>query len=410
MYLYEQFVKHCTAPFWVKRDGVAGLFNSLKELEGSQYWGQDRLIALQVERTKRLLIHAYKYTSYYKQVFDDAGLNPHNFRELNELEKLPLLTKDIIRQNLDSLIAQNLRPSDLHFSETGGTTGVKMKFYRDNHCLAAKDAALYRFEKWAGWDFGKRMGLVWPAQQDYVGYWTTKARVKNKLFCRQLVLPAAVLDEKSIADYVQLLLKKKPAIIRAFTSPLCEVAKYILDQGTTVTLNGVITTGEPLYGRQRRLLSEAFHCKVFDSYRSREAGPLAQECEKHDGMHVNAESLYLECVPPEDLGYFEPGLGEVVVTDLLNYGMPLIRYQIGDMGELTHESCACGRGLPRLKRLAGRTPDIFYAPNGNRIPAVTLVLYVVDEAPGALGQVQIIQDKIDHLFQDDTRSFSICRN
>ena len=186
-------------------------------------------------------------------------------------------------------------------------------------------------------------------------------------------------------------------MIRAFTSPLCEIAKYTSDRGITIPLKGVVTTGEPLYSHQRRLLSRTFQCEVFDSYRSREAGPLAQECEEHDGMHVNAESLYLECVPPEESELFEPGLGEVVVTDLLNYGMPLIRYKIGDMGALSDASCSCGRGLPLIKKLRGRTTDIFYAPDGKRIAAGALVLYLVDEAPGLIGQVQIVQDRIDHL-------------
>ena len=398
MSIYSVFVKNISFPFIAKRDGLPRLYEHLKRLEESQFWPRQEIIKFQFSRVKKLLIHAYQYTDFYKKRFDDAGFDPFGFTNLSDLSQIPFLTKKQIRDNLQSLISERYKESELHFSETGGTTGVKMKFYRDNDCLSPKEAALYRFEKWAGWDFGQRMGLVWTAQQDYVGHWTQKAKIKNELWGRQIVFPAAILDEESISNYVNLLLRKRPVMIRAFTSPIYEVAKYVRDNNIDdIKLKGVITTGEPLYDHQRKLISSAFHCEVFDSYRSREAGPLAQECEIHNGMHINAESLYIEAVQPANPDVFEDGMGEIVVTDLLNYGMPLIRYKMGDMGILSDEKCPCGRGLPLLKKIAGRTSDILYTPDKKCVTAGSLVLYLVDEAPGLLGQVQIIQDQLDHL-------------
>jgi phenylacetate-CoA ligase len=399
--MYSWFVRNISFPIIAKRNGLPRLMKYLNQLEESQYWPRERLVELQFERLKALLIHAYVNTAFYKSRFDEAGFDPFDFSDLNETTKIPVLTKNHIRDNLESLISKNYSQADLHSSETGGTTGVKMKFYRDNACLSPKEAGLYRFEKWTGWNFGERMGLVWTAQQDYVGYWTKRARIKNELFGRQVVFPAAIIDEASIATYVKDLMIKKPTMIRAFTSPIFEVAKYIKNNAIgNSTVKGVITTGEPLYGHQREIISEAFDCDVFDSYRSREAGPLAQECEAHNGMHINAESLFIESVPPKDpqhFAYVQRGSGDLVVTDLLNYGMPLIRYKMDDMGSLSDEVCPCGRGLPLLKNLAGRTADIFYSPDKKRITAGSLVLYLVDQAPGHLGQIQIIQDRLDHL-------------
>lgn len=273
-----------------------------------------------------------------------------------------------------------------------------MRFSRDNACLASKEAALYRFEKWTGWDFGERMGLVWPAQQDYVGHWTIKSRIKNELAGRQVVFPAAIIDDSSCEWYVQELLRKRPTMIRAFSSPVYELAKYLEKKGVDdIILKGVITTGEPLYVHQRELISRVFRCDVFDSYRSREAGPLAQECEVHHGMHINAESLYVEVDSSRNFAEEDESMGDLIITDLLNYGMPLIRYQMGDVGVLSKRVCPCGRGLPILDNIKGRTADIFITPEKKRIAAGSLVLYLVDEAPGVLGQVQIIQDRIDHL-------------
>ena len=396
--LFGRFVKFFSFPFICRRDGLQGLMAHLKQLEESQYWSRDKILEYQFTKMKALCVHAYTNTIFYQKRFNEADFNPFKFQSPEELKVVPFLTKNQIRDNLPSLIAKNYNQHDLHNSETGGTTGVKMQFYRDNACLSPKEAALCRFEKWAGWDFGHRMGLVWTAQQDYVGHWTKKAKIKNELFRRQVVFPAAILDEESISHYVDLLIRKRPVMIRAFTSPIYEVSKYITDNNIDgIELKGVITTGEPLYDHQRRLISSAFHCDVFDSYRSREAGPLAQECELHNGMHINAESLYIETVQPANPEAFEDGMGEIVVTDLLNYGMPLIRYKMDDMGILSDEACPCGRGLPILKKLAGRTADIFYTPDKKCVTAGSLVLYLVDEAPGLLGQVQIIQDKLDHL-------------
>jgi len=398
MSFYSMLVKNVSFPLIAKRDGLTGLYAHLKQLEESQFWPRQGIIELQFSRVKRLLIHAYQYTDFYKKRFDDVGFDPFQFAYLSDLKKIPLLTKKQIRGNFQGLISKRHNKSELHFSETGGTTGVKMKFYRDNACLSPKEAALYRFEKWAGWDFGQRMGLVWTAQQDYVGHWTKKAKIKNELFGRRVVFPAAILDEESISHYVNLLIRKRPVMIRAFTSPIYEVSKYITDNNIDeIELNGVITTGEPLYDHQRRLISSAFHCDVFDSYRSREAGPLAQECEEHHGLHINAESLYIEVVPPDKKEDYDPGIGDIVVTDLMNLGMPLIRYKMGDMGIISRRQCPCGRGLPLLEQITGRSADMLFTPDGKQITAGSLVLYLVDEAPGTLGQVQIIQDKRDHL-------------
>lgn len=397
MWIYRQSVRAISFPLFARRDGLPGLMGQLKALGESQYWPRDRIRELQGERVRRLLAHAYDNTNYYRRRFDAAGFHPRDFRGLEDLRQLPTLSKKIIRANLRDLIATTHDESELHSAETGGTTGAKMVFYRDNACLAAKEAGLYRFESWAGWEPGDRVGLVWPAMQDYVGHWTMRAKLVNELYKRHVTLPAAILDHRIMGDYLRLLQRKRPSIIRAFTSPVFELAKYVLDQGIRIRVKGVITTGEPLHRHQRETIAKAFHCPVFDSYRTREAGSLAQECEEHGGLHINAESLYVETVPLEDATVVDGGLGELVITDLFNYGMPLIRYRMGDMGQITKASCPCGRGLPMIRKIKGRTADLFFTPTGKRINSVTLVLYLVDEAPGLLGQVQIVQDRIDHL-------------
>jgi phenylacetate-CoA ligase len=398
MSIYTKFVKHISFPFIAHRNGLHNIKRHLTSIEDSQYWPIEQIKTLQLKRLRALLIHAYETTQYYKHLFDEIDLRPEKLSSVDDLKKIPLLTKDIIRDNTADLKSRAYSSSQVHFSETGGTTGVKMKFWRDDDSLSPKEAARYRFEKWTGWQIGEPVGIVWTAQQDYVGHWTAKAKIKNELFERQVVFPAAILDENNIKNYLHLLLDKKPTMIRAFTSPIHEVARFAIERKLEFRfIKGIVTTGEPLYQHQRQLIERAFNCKVFDSYRSREAGPLAQECDEHNGLHINAESLLVEIVESEQSENLDQGEGEIVVTDLLNFGMPLIRYKMGDMGKISNRKCACGRGLPFLEKVTGRSADMLHTPDGKQITAGSLVLYLVDEAPGPLGQVQIVQDAADHL-------------
>lgn len=398
MNLYSQFVKHISFPFISRRDGLGGMRHKLSTLEKSQYWQLSKIQDLQRKRLLALLLHAYRTTTYYRKLFDRISFNPQHFQDFEDLNRIPFLSKNIIRSENDKLLSNAFSSRQIHSSETGGTTGVKMKFWRDNACLVPKEASRYRFEKWTNWDIGERTWIVWPALQDYVGHWTAKAKLKNELYERQVVFPAAILEKNTIEKHLDGLLRKKPTMIRAFTSPLYEVAKVILDTGYKVSfVKGIVTTGEPIHRHQRKAIEQAFNCKVFDSYRSREAGPLAQECEEHNGLHISAESLYVEVIPSSNTEIVDPDAGEIVITDLLNYSMPLIRYKMGDIGVMSKRQCPCGRGLPMLDKIFGRSGDSFISPDGKKVTAGSIVLYLVDEAPGVLGQVQIIQDRIDHL-------------
>jgi len=392
MGVYSALVKHVTYPLIQYREGLRGLYGYIQEFERSQWLSRSEIEHIQFDRLCTMLRHAYDHTRYYRKVMDGLGTVPTDFRDPSDIARLPILTKEIIRENFNELMASNIPEDAVHFSETGGTTGVKMRFCRDNACLSPKAAATIRHERWTGWDIGKPRGLVWPAEQDYVGYRTWKARLRNALGSRQSVLPAAVLNDQKIHRYLDQMKKRRPAVVRGFSTPLYLVARYALKVGDeTCHTPAVLSTGEPLFEHQRRAMEQAFGAEVFDSYGAREVGLIAQECPAHRGMHINAESVYVEAVETE-----VPDQSKILVTDLVNFGMPFIRYEIGDMGSLSARSCPCGRGLPLMEMGGGREADVMFAPNGNVVAAVTLVLYLVDNGP-VVGQVQVVQDALDHL-------------
>ncbi len=396
--MLDTFIKKISFPILAYRDGLRGIMQDMRELDESQFWPPERIHNLQKARLKTLLVHAYENTDFYKKRFDDSGFNPYTFRHMDELLALPVLTKDQIRENLQAMVAGNYPNDEIHTSETGGTSGVKMRFYRDNACLGKKEAAIHRFGKWTGWDIGQYMGLVWPAHQDFLGFHTWKSKIKNEFYKRQVVFPAALIDDRMCDDYIGKLMRKRPTMILAFSSPIHELARFIYRKSITdIRLKGIISTGEPLYDHQRELVSQVFHCDVFDSYRSREVGPMAQECELHKGMHINAEYLHIELDNKKQIKGSTDWIGEVIVTDLLNYGMPFIRYDMGDMAVMNNSSCPCGRGLPMIDKVMGRSLDVFITPDGKLVSTIALVMYLVNGAPGLIGQMQVLQDAVDHL-------------
>jgi phenylacetate-CoA ligase len=344
---------------------------------------------------------------------DSLGMAPEDFSQPSDLAHLPILTKVLMRDNMEDLKASNLPEEEFCWSVTGGTTtGRRTEFYLNNACFAAKEAAKIRHERWTGWDIGKPRGLIWPAHQDLGEYQTTRRfKLRNALSARESQLPAAVLNDVKIEAYLKKIERQRPVLLRGFATPVYQVAAYIkrVRRGTC-HVPSVITTGEPLYPHQRSVISEAFRAEVFDAYMTREVSLIAQECSEHQGMHINAENILVEVLEAEP-----PLKGKVLVTDLLNYGMPFVRFDIGDTGEIATRECSCGRGLPLMEMGVAREGDVLFAPTGNAVAGVSLIAHIVGEGP-PLGQIQFIQNALDHLLirltkdpMPDSELYNFCR-
>ena len=169
-------------------------------------------------------------------------------------------------------------------------------------------------------------------------------------------------------------------------------ARFLRNRGLSPPQpHAIVTSAEVLEPADRQVIEEVFGCPVFNRYGCREVGVIASECPAHQGLHIAAEGLLIEIVHGNDP--VRPGeSGAILVTDLLNLGMPLIRYRIGDMGTWEEGPCPCGRGLPRLREVAGRVTDFLVGPDGRLVSGVYLATYVVARRP-SLGQVQILQEE-----------------
>jgi len=315
---------------------------------------------LSLKRLRALMQYSYDNVPYYHRIFKERNLTSSDIKSVKDLHKLPRLTKKIVKDNFDKMISSNFPKSDLVPWSTGGSTGVPLKFMQDRESLRWIDTAMLRSFCWAGYRRFNKLVTVWgfPEKPSPLKPWQ-----------RHLTISTFGVGDRQIMHYLELIRKFKPKGIRGYASSLYVLAK----QASGIKLDFAISSSEVLFDRYRKLIEEKFECDVFDNYSSREF-MVASECKEHAGYHVAAENVMVEFV--RDNEHVAPGeRGEILVTDLTKYGMPLIRYETGDLGKSSDEVCPCGRGLPLIKCIEGRVTDIISTPRGKFIssPAVTLI-------------------------------------
>lgn len=396
MAVYENFVKYVSYPLVCRYEGLKNVYRYLKELEEQQYFPQEKLQEIQWMKLKNILHSSYANTTYYRKKFDEYGIHPRDIKDPSDMIRVPILTKEDIIKSKDQIVSKKYPMNSLVPSYSGGTSGIKVSFYYAQDSLAFKRAATVRCEKWTGWDIGGETVLIWPANQDHNNNLSVKEKIKGQLYTRWIMCPAAKLDDQIIREYIQTIIRKRPSLIRAFPTPLNLLAEYVLRNGINIPqCCNIISTGEPIFRPQRERIEKAFGGKVFDSYGAREVSLIGQECELHNGYHINMECNYLEFI--KDGKHAKPGeVSDMVITDLVNHGMPLIRYGIDDQGIPSERTCMCGRGLALFESIVGRDNDVLKSTHGGNVFPSALIMFMIEEGP-EIGKMRIIQDKADHL-------------
>jgi phenylacetate-CoA ligase len=391
MTLHAMMVRNVFYPLALAKAGESVTLRYHREFERTQYLPADELHALRWRRLQALLRHAYASCPFYHARMDAVGLCPATLRDESDLRRLPPLEKSDIQQHGSDLIARDWPKRDLIRNQTGGSTGTPITFFlsRDRKCSRA--AATVRHNRWAGYDVGDSAAVLWGAPRDRpVEGW--RSRLRSWTLSEPTWLDAAHLTEASLRGFRETLCRQRPEILQAYARVIVLFARYLEQHGLDVPRpRGIITSAEVLEDADRALVERVFGCRVFNRYGCREVSVIASECEAHDGLHLMAEGLFVEIETPT--GPAKPGeVGSVLVTDLLNHAMPLIRYRIGDMAALACGTCSCGRSLPRLEKIAGRVTDFLVGDAGQLVSGVFLATYVVAQRP-SLGQVQIVQGR-----------------
>lgn len=388
---FSPISKHIFHPLYAIKDRSTQ-FRWLKDLEKSQYLTVDKLRNLQWSRLTRLLHHAYNNCPFYRRRMDDYGVTPRDIKDESDFCKLPVLTKEDIQTNLRELIATNYSSNSLVANRTGGSTGKPIQYFHDKDRVFSMAATAIRHDRWAGKDIGDRFAGLWGARHDWPAIESLKYRIKNLLVDRLLVLDTSSLTEEKLFKFVEDLRKFRPKCILAYSNSMYIFSKFVRDNKISdLDIKTIITSAEVLHDHERKLIEDVFETKVFNRYGCREVSVIASECEEHCGLHVAADTLFVQLIkngkpsaPSEE--------GEIVITDLLNYGMPFIRYRIEDMGTSSQERCSCGRSLPLIKDILGRTTDFLITPEGVMISGASLTIYLIANTPG-VRQAQLVQDK-----------------
>ncbi len=329
-------------------------------LEESQWWSKAELENYQNEKLKKLIKHAYENVPYYRNLFMDNKLHPRDIKRTVDLAKIPILTKKIIRKHFpDGITANNINRDRFAPASTGGSTGEPLVFYRDTLSQDLSWAAMFRFFKWIGYEWGDKLAYFWRIpllnKEKLIWYKKLADKIQYSLVPAWDRYDAFKVGEKELALYAERLIRSKPQILRGYVNVIVTMARYCKEKGIdNIRPKAVTTTAEVLYARERKLLEEQFKCDVYDQYAGGECFAISSECEQHNGLHINLEHCIIEILDERNNTLSEGQRGKIIVTDLDNFVMPFIRYSNGDLGSLKKETCSCGRGLPLMNYVKGR--------------------------------------------------------
>lgn len=363
-----------------------------KILERNQWLKPENLIDLQQKRMRALLKHAYENLPYYHRMFNALGLLPGEIRKLEDLKKLPVLKKTPISSRPEELMARNVSQHAIIARYTSGTTAAPLKFYTTNESISWGTAAWLRAYRWGGYELGDKHAVIRAFTA--LELKTPFHRITNLLLRRNVLLNAYSVSAMSIQASARKLQTLRPQFLMGYSWGIHMLADYFLTEGIRPPqLQAIFTNAETTLPSRRRLIEKAFGSEVYDVYGSREFSTIASECERHSGYHIQSENVLLEFIKDgENVG---PGeRGAILVTDLNNYAMPFIRYEIGDVGKISEDTCPCGRCLPLFESLEGRNYEFFVTGDGS-------ILYLRDLDTVFEGlpvkMFQIVQRKLDEI-------------
>jgi phenylacetate-CoA ligase len=365
-----------------------------RAMEDSQWWPRERLEALRVQRLRALLTNAATHVPYYRDLFARIGFDPAAVSSVADLQRLPFLDKPLIRAHTDALKADDAR--GLARFNTGGSSGVPLIFYIGLERVSRDVAAKWRATRWWGVDIGDPEIVLWGSPIELGAQ--DRVRLLRDRLMRTRLLPAFEMSDAKVDGFIDEIRALRPKMLFGYPSAFAHIARHAQRQGVRMDDLGikvVFVTSERLYDHQRTLIEQSFGAPVANGYGGRDAGFIAHQCPS-GSLHITAEDVIVEIVDREG-HVLPPGeSGEIVVTHLATRDFPFVRYRTGDVGVLAAPDdapCACGRTLPVLKEVQGRSTDFIVARDGTVMHGLALI-YIVRDMPGVAG-FRIEQESLD---------------
>lgn len=332
----------------------------LREIAETPFLTPEEVQVHQLRRLSALLAHAEANVPYYRELFRALGIHSADIRTLDDFARLPILTKDIIRERWRELVREDVPLERLQTHHSGGSTGVPLTFYRERAYMDGSDAGTYRNYLQSGWRPGEMIAFFWGGNERLEKM--SRAEFELRQWARRMYqLDPFHSGPEDMERWLRRWPSLRATIASGYASTVARFAEFIEATGRRVpSLRGVFTTAEKLYPPQRAVISRVFGCRVYDSYGSSEVQNIAAEC-AHGRMHVNADYVVLEADPTAPrLGTAAP----LIVTSLWNYAMPFIRYRNEDCAALVDGRCDCGNNFPLMTLAVARVSDNFVMPDG----------------------------------------------
>jgi phenylacetate-CoA ligase len=370
-----------------------------REFERHQWGSAELLRDYQLARLKATVAHSYQNVSFYRRMFDERGLNPNDIRSISDIRFLPLLTKEMVRLNSDSLVAHDAPRYSPTSIKTSGTSGSQLHFLMDKNSNVLEFVFYWRFWAWAGYRLGDRFAELSAQHFTPSGRGPRNGIADYSPLTRRVMVNSLLISLAHRDEYISLFKQFKPRFLKGLPSNLYMLALIFGSKNTHgVALQAVFSQGENLTALQRHVIEETFRCKVFDHYGHMERTVAITQCEQGT-YHVHEDYGLLELLEPssipEDGDAETESMREIVGTGLHNCAMPLLRYRTGDLVRVKQAGhrCKCGRTFACIENIVGRSSDVVITPDKRAITA----LYVALDRTAGLDMGQIVQDGIDHL-------------
>ena len=369
--MHPKIFRRIVSPLWQiyrgqKIDHYIDEFTNYTELS------QEKVKVIQLEKILQLVRYCENHVPFYQKLFKDIGFSSNDMVSLSDYSKLPILTKETVRTHYDDFLSGNQDSSEYTYTQTSGSTGMSTKFrvskVASERWYAAKLAGRIKHGVLPGepllWIWGRRRDNgINPIRQ-----WVSE-NIRN-----EFQVSAFDITEDSADRIVSLINGKKICSIYGYSSAIFEFSSILKQKHITLPLKKVFTTAEKLYEGQRSLISEVFQCSVVSEYGAAEMGILAFEC-LAGSMHVVHENVYIEAVKSAEYG----DMKKIIVTDMYNYAMPLLRYESGDLTSGIHKNgCSCQNSSDVLVDITGRQYDVIRLQDG-RIIHGEMINYLVKE-------------------------------
>ncbi len=369
--------------------------STYKNVVKNQWKPYDEQKVQQEKQLRHMISFAYENVPYYHRLFKELNLSPEDIRTIEDLEKLPILTKDIIKSNWEDFKPATLSSMKYYEQATGGSTGTPFKYrlLKSDRFLSA--ALLYRGWGYAGYELGDKMAFLAGSSLG-VG---TKSVLDKKIHevTRNIrKLSSFDMGENDMKQYNDILNSFQPKSIRGYVSSIYFYAKWLQENDIKIhNPDYVFTTAEKLLPHMRETIGNAFECDVFDAYGLNDGGLGAYECPEHNGLHIDIERSIMEIVDDNE-SQIDEGTGDILATSLNNYAMLFIRYQTGDMGHIIEDSCGCGRESKLLKEVVGRQQDMLQTPEGKYVHGAFFNSYLFGNINGVI-EFQVIQKSLEKI-------------